>query len=101
MIEYNQFTTGMVVMAFIQLGFILLDRIMSVLELTYEKWDVTLILKYVTMATSLVYVHTMVIAFFPINSGYFGSNSYILIFYILHILYFLISSLQVKVGLNK
>lgn len=31
MIEYNQFTTGMVIMAFIQLGFILLDRIMTVL----------------------------------------------------------------------
>ena len=32
MIEYNQFTTGMVVLAFIQLGFILLDRIMAVVE---------------------------------------------------------------------
>ena len=39
----------MVVMAFIQLGFILLDRIMTVLELTYSKWDITLILKYVIM----------------------------------------------------
>jgi hypothetical protein len=53
------------------------------------------------MTTSLVYVHVLVLGFFPINSGFFGSNHYILVFYILHIFYFLISSLQVKVGLNK
>lgn len=91
----------MVIMAFIQLGFILLDRIMTVLELTYRKWDLTLILKYGVMGVSLVYVHVMVLAFFPINSGYYGTNHYIVVFYILHIFYFLISALQIKVGLNK
>lgn len=101
MIEYNQFTTGMVIMAFIQLGFILLDRIMTVLELSYKKWDITLIMKYIVMIVSLIYVHAMVLAFFPINSGHFGSNRYVIVFYILHIFYFLISALQIKVGLNK
>lgn len=74
---------------------------MTVLELTYKKWDVTLIMKYIVMIVSLIYVHAMVLAFFPINSTYFHSNKYIQIFYILHIFYFLISSLQIKVGLNK
>lgn len=101
MIEYNQFTTGMVVMAFIQLGFMLLDRIMAVLELTYHKWDVTLIIKYIILIISMIYVHGMVLAFFPINANYFGPNNYIFIFYILNVFYFLVSSLQVKGGLNK
>lgn len=91
----------MVVMAFIQLGFMLVDRILTVLELPYKKWDITLIMKYIVMIGSIIYVHVIVLAFFPINSGYFGSNPYITLFYILHIFYFLISSLQIKVGLNK
>lgn len=88
-------------MAFIQLGFMLLDRIMTVLQLSYQKWDVTLIIKYILLITSLVYVHGAVLLFFPLNSDYFGSNRYITVFYVLHIFYFLISALQVKVGLNK
>jgi hypothetical protein len=101
MIEYNQFTTGMVVMAFIQLGFMLSDRILTVLELSYKKWDLILILKYIVLIISLIYVHGMVLVFFPMNSGYFGSNKYVEVFYILHIFYFLISALQVKAGVNK
>lgn len=101
LIEYNQFTTGMVVMAFIQLGFILVDRILTVLSFEYGKWDVSLILKYVILIVSLIYVHFVVLCFFPLNSGYFGNNNYVTVFYILHLFYFLISSLQVKVGVNK
>lgn len=101
MIEYNQFTTGMVIMAFIQLGFMLIDRILTVLELSYKKWDIILIFKYIILIISLIYVHILVLVFFPLNSGYYHNNKYILIFYILHILYFLISALQVKIGVNK
>jgi len=88
-------------MAFIQLGFILIDRILTVLEFSYKKWDVSLIIKYAMLIVALVYVHAAVLCFFPLNSGYFGNNYYITVFYILHLFYFLISSLQIKVGVNK
>ena len=101
MIEYNQFTAGMVIMALIQLAFILLDRIITVVEFYDQKWDYTLVFKYSILIVSLLFVHSVVLAFFPINSGHFASNAYVTFYYILHIFYFLISSLQIKYGIDK
>ena len=101
MIEYNQFTTGMVIMAFVQLMFILVDRALNVVEFSERKWDLTLIIKYITLVIFLVYIHLIIILFFPFNSGNFTSNIYITMFYLLHAVYFLISALQIRLGIEK
>lgn len=88
-------------MAFIQLGFILLDRIATVLEFSNTKWNLTIILKYCILMSSLLFVHLIVLIFFPFNSGHFASNGYVTTYYLLHIPYFLISALQIKYGIDK
>lgn len=102
MIEYNQFSTGMVILAFVQLGFILMERIFNVVEFNDKYlWDFTIICKYFLMLVSMVLIHGLVLVFFPFNSDSYESNTYVIIFYILNSFYFLISSLQVRNGVDK
>ena len=91
----------MVIMAFIQLLFILVDRALNVVEFSERKWDLTLIIKYFSLLIFLIYVHLITILFFPFNSGNFTSNNYITVFYLLHAVYFLISALQIRLGIEK
>lgn len=103
MIEYNQFTGGMVVMALIQLVFMLLERFLGVTDLRSlsPKWQLTLILKYLIMLCAILLTHLTTLLFFPSHSGLHQTNSYVQVFYILATFYFLVAALQVKYGVDQ
>jgi hypothetical protein len=103
MIEYNQFSGGMVAFTLIQLLFLLVERFIGITDLkeVSSKWDLSLILKYVVLIFTLVFVEATVILFFPINSDKYSHNIYIILFYVFYSFSFLISALQIKSGFDQ
>lgn len=93
MLQYNQFTTGMVIMTFIQLLLILAERIVSSLD-RWGKWEMSLIVKYIVLWVVLLYVHSVCV-------WVFVHNLYVSLYYGLNSLYFLVCTLQIKYGMDN
>ena len=96
MIEYNQFNGGMVVWMLIQLMLMLLDRFLSILSLHNHNWEISLIIKHLVLVVSLCLVNYMLLFASP-----HGGNKYTFVFGGIYSLYFLLSSLQVRNGIDK
>lgn len=103
MISYNQFTAGMVILTLIQLGFILLERFINITSLRQlsSRYDLNLVFKYVILGINLLYIQYLILVFFPLNSNNYTQNNYIYLFYIINGLTFLVSSLQIKYGIDQ
>ena len=102
-VEYNQFTGGMVGWLLLQLFITLLDRFIVLLNLRDYggKWDCSLILKYMLQCTVLGIVHYMMVWFIPQRSASHTRNFYSKGFYTLYCVYFMLSSMQVRDGIDR
>lgn len=80
----------------IQLMLMLVDRFLSILSFHNKNWEISLIIKHIVLIVSILILNYMFL--FQIPSG---GNHYIFIFGFIYNIYFLISALQVKHGINR
>jgi hypothetical protein len=102
-VEYNQFTGGMVIWLLLQLVIALLDRFIVLLNLQDYggKWDFSLCLKFTLQLCTISIVHYMMVWFIPTKSASHSINIYAMGFYFLYCLYFLLSALQIRDGIDR
>lgn len=102
-IKYNQFTGGMVIWMLVQLLIMLLDRFIILLNLDdyNRKWDISLILKFILQILTLIIMHYMMVWLIPRRSATHHVNIFGLTFYCLYCLYFFISALQIRDGIDR
>ena len=95
MIEYNQFSSGMVTLTLLQLFFLLAQRFINIADLREwsTRYDLALILKYILLILSLLMVEGLVLVFFPLHSGQYSSNGYIITLLIMSMIALLVQAL--------
>jgi hypothetical protein len=103
MIEYNQFSSGMVALTLCQLFFLLVERFVAIVDLRgYSvRWECGLVIKYVLLVLNLLLVEGVVLVYFPLSSGQFAGNGYVTTLLVLSMLALLVQALQIKQGLDQ
>lgn len=103
MIEYNQFSSGMVVLTLLQLLFLLTERFIAISDLREwsNKWEVGLVMKYILLVLNLMMMEGVVLLYFPLSSERYTDNTYITILITLSLMNILVQALQIKKGLDR
>lgn len=103
MIEYNQFSSGMVALTLCQLFFLLVERFVAIVDLRgySARWECGLVIKYVLLVLNLLLVEGVVLVYFPLSSGQFAGNGYVTALLVLSMLALLLQALQIKQGLDQ
>lgn len=103
MIEYNQFSSGMVALTLTQLFFLLAERFIAISDLreANHRYEVGLILKYCLLIVTLVVTEAVVLLYFPLSSETYQSNSYVTVLVVGSMMALLVQALQIKKGLDQ
>ena len=103
MIDYNQFSSGMVTLTLLQLLFLLAERFINVADLREfsASYEPALILKYCLLVLNLLMIEGVVLLFFPLHSEQYSYNGYITVLLVLSLMALLVQALQIKKGLDQ
>ena len=103
MIEYNQFSSGMVALTLCQLFFLLVERFVAIVDLRgfSLRWECGLVIKYILLVLNLLLVEGVVLVYFPLSSGQFAGNGFVTTLLVLNMLALLVQALQIKQGLDQ
>jgi hypothetical protein len=93
----------MVALTLLQLLFLLSDRFIAIADLkdASKRWDVGLLLKYLLLLINLIMIESVILLYFPLSSGQYRTNSYVIVLLIMSLMSLLIQALQVKKGLDQ